>query len=97
MSGPQERDEHQATVIVAAAYQRAKEIVKPAIADLVAQIELEITLANGSARAWTKLGHNVTGDAWVMRVGRLEAIHRLLTLVAQNEKAVAKAIREGVS
>ena len=92
-----ERTEDEAMAIVATAYQVAKQIKRPAVSELIETLEAEITNALASARAWTKLGHNATGSGWVQRVGRLEAIHRLLTLVQHNEKAVAKAIREGVS
>ncbi len=98
MSEPfQERTEEAAAKIVADAYQRAREIERPKIAELAAAIDDEITMALGSARAWTKLGHNATGNTWIARLGRLEAIHRLLLLIGENQQAVAKAIREKVS
>jgi hypothetical protein len=64
--------------------------------EMISFLDDEIAHRLSSARAWTKLGHDVTGEEWARKLRVAEAILTLLQRIMANPEAqstLAAALR----
>lgn len=66
----------------------------PSIADMIEELDAEVSRRLFSARAWTRDGFDVTGDEWRHRLAILLAVVRLLKFVQEHEREIARAVKK---
>ena len=88
------RPQAEAYAIVDEAHAAASTAPKPAIGDMIEELEAEVSRRLFSARAYTRTGYDVTGDEWRHRLAILLAVVRLLKFVQANEREIARAVKK---